>query len=93
MVRVILPWARYHNLDQHARAIIFPTREQVRMYEDESYLNQIVEVEDAWAVQAAFNDLCVAAWTPNQSIEDREANAVIIEAANSVLNSVPLAQA
>ena len=93
MVRVILPWARYHNLDQRARAVVDPTPDQIAMYLEESYLNQAVEVENPHEVSDAFRNLCVAAWTPNQSIEDREVNAVIIEAANAVLNSVPLAQA
>ena len=73
-------------MDAKARAVVNPTAAQERMYMDES-LNEVVEVDNAVEVAKAFSDLCLAAWTPNQS-EEREANTAIAAAAMAVLNAI-----
>ena len=85
---IIIPWAEYHDLNAHARAIINPTAQQIEMYENDSYLNKIVMINNAKEVAQAFSDLCRAAWTPNQSMQDLERNARIIERCNKILDAI-----
>lgn len=86
-MKALLPWARYHGLDQYARAIIDPSPEQIELYTEESHLNIVHDLsdDDATAIANAFNQLCVAAWTPNQSQEARDTNRIIIDHSMQVL--------
>lgn len=88
-VFILLPWSQYHKLDQFAQAQAFNSWAEARDSRG-SYLDEVVEVdrEQAENVIRAFESLCRAAWSPNQTGEERDQNARIIEQSDALLESV-----
>lgn len=85
---VCLMWAEYHNLNSQSSTRVFDTRAEADEFASDSYLNKVVEVESVKAANelvSAFNDMCSADWTPNQSSEDREVNSTIARQARAVI--------
>lgn len=84
--KVILPWSMYHNLDEYGRAeivqVVINQNELAHMDEVREFAN----LQDARECAQAFNDLCVAAWTPNQDYEERIANGEIIRQSREILS-------
>ena len=94
---VTLPWERYHSLDRNAKATIWSTsHDAIARAMDECgdsggcSANQVIllPAADAVRLKNAFDDLCWASWTPNQSSEDQRENGKIIKAAQAVIEEL-----
>jgi len=79
---VILHWSDYHNLHPYGRS----TRGAARIPVDvDRNMDEYVYTSIPNAVADAFWNLCEAAWTPNQSLEQQIRNAEIIKRAYATL--------
>ena len=88
---VVIPWGRYHELSPGGGAFVVRTMEDVTaaIAASRNRLTQVEIVANARQVADAFNDLCEAAWTPNQSAAERSGNASRINEAREILARLP----
>ncbi len=85
---VLLPWHRYGELNPNATAIRFNTLvdAQVESERDDDQIIVTTSLEEAAEVARMFEQLCIAAWTPNQTESEKDTNAAIIRDARVFLS-------
>jgi len=74
MYYTVVPWSQYHNLDPCGGARVFVDRAKAEDYADDAQDVIYKTPEKRWAyrIAEAFDWLCVAAWTPNQTAAEQE---------------------
>jgi len=91
----VLPWSRYHQLQQSGCSKTFTFPEEAVRYLGQVCANNWIDTQDTILICAsqeqatrlveAFNTLCDAAWTPNQDLQDRAENGDRIKETQKVL--------
>ena len=91
---VMIPWEQYHSMNANASASIHETCDEALVAASRAiglaggwsgnHVWPVQGRETAQEIVDAFERLCIAAWTPNQTDEEQAENAVIRRAALDV---------
>jgi hypothetical protein len=87
---VTLMYSEYHNLEALSTSQVFANYEKADAWR-ESYLDKVIgplSKEDAHTLVNAFNTLCHAAWTPNQTDKEKETNQQLIQTAKETIEQL-----
>ncbi len=88
----LLPWEQYHKLESAGGAYILPagetSEEKIRDEHQQTEVLLFASSELADEAAMAFNTLCAAAWTSNQSMDERAENQEICADADKKLTSL-----